>query len=95
MESKGMEAAAKKKRDEIKMNIPTSIDALLACFENPHIPIEEVVAREEGDFIHFDDHEKAAEANGFVIRFVIELRKTMAKTMDMYVDQYFVIFTIY
>ena len=44
------------------MMIPETIDDLLAAMENPHIPIEEKMAKEDDDYVHFKDEDGAAEA---------------------------------
>ena len=62
LQSKGFEAVAQAKLGQRKMKIPHSIDELVSCFENPHIPLEDIIAREDCDFVYFDDDEKAMEA---------------------------------
>ena len=64
LQSKGAEPIAQAKLAKRKMKIPSSIDELISSFENPHIPLGEILAREEGDFIYFEDEEKAHEASG-------------------------------
>ena len=41
--------------------VPESLDELMASLENPHIPEGELLAREEDDFIHFEEDSKAME----------------------------------
>lgn len=62
LKAKGADALAKAKLDKRKMQIPGGIDELIHSFENPHIPLEEILAREDADFVQFSDEEKAVEA---------------------------------
>ena len=53
---------AKKLLEKRVFTVPESVDALLASFENPHVPEEDRLAREEDDLIQFADQEKAGES---------------------------------
>ena len=50
---------AEQKLKKQKFQAPDSANALLEALENPHIPTNEILSREEGDYIQFEDDEKA------------------------------------
>lgn len=50
-------------KERVFTTIPETIDDLVASFENPHIPPEEILGRgEDADYVHWQSDEKAMES---------------------------------